>query len=379
MHIFLLTILVVYGALHAYFFAKVRAALGFGIRGGLLLGMFLVLMCVAPVLVRMMERMGYECAGRVLACVAYAWMGFVFLFFCLSVLMDLAHLMIQGLGAISPWCAIRMSLSPRLAFSVPLCLALGLALYGYYQAWQIRPHHITIATDKIPAEMGKVRIVQLADVHLGLMVRERRLQKIMDVVRQADPDLLISTGDLVDGQIDSLAGLAGFLRDVRPRYGKYAVTGNHEFYAGLEHALDFMHQTGFVMLRGEKTKVNGFLAIAGIDDPAGKGFGLWRAVDETQLLSETRSEEFVLLLKHLPRVNVDACGRFDLQLSGHTHKGQIFPFSLITRLFFPYHAGWYDLARGSGLYVSRGTGTWGPPMRLLAPPEVTVIDLVGSP
>ncbi|MEN6472766.1 MAG: metallophosphoesterase [Syntrophaceae bacterium] len=379
MYLFLLSILGIYGAVHAYFFTKARAALGFGIRGGLLLSVFLLLMCIAPVLVRVMERMGYECAGRVLAVIGYAWMGFVFLFFCLSVLMDITQLVIQGLGAISPWCAIRLSLSSRLAFSVPLCLALCLAIYSYYQAWQIRPHHITITSAKIPAETGRVRIVQLADVHLGLMVRERRLQKIMEVVRQAEPDLLVSTGDLVDGQIDSLTGLAGFLRDIRPRYGKYAVTGNHEFYAGLEHALDFMHQAGFVMLRGEKARVNDFLAIVGIDDPAGKAFGLWRAVDETQLLSGSPGDEFVLLLKHLPRVNVEACGRFDLQLSGHTHKGQIFPFSLITRLFFPYHAGWYDLLKGSGLYVSNGTGTWGPPMRLLAPPEVTVIDLVSEP
>lgn len=378
MYLFLLSILGIYGAVHAYFFAKVRAALGFGLRGGLLLGVFLLLMCVAPVLVRVMEKMGYESAGRVLATIAYAWMGFVFLFFSLAVLMDLAQLVIRGLNSISPRCAIRLNLSPRLVFSLPFCLALGLALYGSYQAWQIRPQHITITSTKITPEMGRVRIVQLADVHLGLMVRDRRLQKIVEVVRQAEPDLLVSTGDLVDGQIDSLTSLAHFLRDIRPRYGKYAVTGNHEFYAGLEHAQDFMRQTGFVLLRGEKAKVNGFLAIVGIDDPAGKGFGLWRAEGETELLSEVRSEEFVLLLKHLPRVADNACGRFDLQLSGHTHKGQIFPFSLITRLFFPYHAGWYDLPKGSCLYVSRGTGTWGPPMRLLAPPEVTVIDLVSG-
>ena len=374
MHLFLLSILGIYGAVHAYFFAKVRAALGFGHRGSLFSGVFLALMCVAPVLVRTMERVGYEFAGRVLANIAYPWMGFVFLFFCLSVLMDLGQLVIQGLCGIAPQGAFSLSRSPRLAFSIPLCL--GLALYGYGQAWQIKPHHITITSAKIPAEIGRVRIVQLADVHLGLMVRERRLRRIVEVIRQARPDLLVSTGDLVDGQIDSLSGLARDLRDIRPRYGKFAVTGNHEFYAGLDHALDFMRQTGFTMLRGETARVNDFLAIVGIDDPAGRGFGLWRAGGERELLREGVGGRYVLLLKHLPRVEGKACGRFDLQLSGHTHKGQIFPFSLVTRLFFPYHSGWYDLPKGSGLYVSRGTGTWGPPMRLSAPPEVTVIDLV---
>jgi hypothetical protein len=378
MYLFMISILGMYGAVHAYVFVKLRSGVGFGIRGGLLIGLFLAMMCIAPVLVRILERVGFELAGRLLAAVAYSWMGFVFLFFCLAVMVDLAQLMIQGLASISPVCAPGFRLSPRLALFLPLCLALGLALYGCYQAWQVKPHQITLTSAKIPAQIGRVRIVQIADVHLGLMIRERRLSKIMDVVRQAEPDLLVSTGDLVDGQIDSLAGLARFLQDIHPRYGKFAVTGNHEFYAGIEHAMDFMRQTGFTVLRGEQYRVNGWLTLAGLDDPAGKGFGVWRPGKESELLSEVSGTEFVLLLKHLPLVADDACGRFDLQLSGHTHKGQIFPFSILTRLFFVYHAGWYDLPQGSGLYVSRGTGTWGPPMRLGAPPEVTVIDLVSA-
>ena len=377
--LFMLSILGIYGALHAYFFAKVRAALGFGIRGGLILGAFLLLMCVAPVLVRVMERLGCEFAARMLAVLAYGWMGFVFLFFSLSLLMDLAAFVIHVFSIVAPRSPLLFGISARVALVVPLCLALALALYGYREAWLIRPHHITITSAKIPPEIGRVRIVQIGDVHLGLMVRDKRLEKIMEVVGQAEPDLLVSTGDLVDGQTDSLAGLERSLCAIRPRYGKYAVTGNHEFYAGLDHALEFMRQADFKMLRGEKATVNGFLAIVGLDDPAGKRFGLWRPVNEMHLLSDEPSDGFVLLLKHLPRVENAACGRFDLQLSGHTHKGQVFPFSLITRLFFPYHAGWYDLPKGSALYVSRGTGTWGPPMRLGAPPEVTVIDLVAGP
>ncbi len=379
MHLFMISILGIYGAVHAYVFVKLKAGLGFGARGGLLIALFLALMCIAPVLVRILERAGFELAGRMLAAVAYNWMGFVFLFFCLAVMVDIAQLMIQGVVSISPRCAPGFRLSPRSALAVPLVLALGLALYGSYQAWQVRPHHITIASARIPAQIGRVRVVQLADVHLGLMVRDRRLRRIMEVVRQAGPDLLVSTGDLVDGQTDSLAGLERSFHAIRPRYGAYAVTGNHEFYAGLDHALAFMHEAGFVVLRGEQAAVDDFLAIVGVDDPAGKGFGLWRGAGETELLSGPRDKRFVLLLKHLPLVDDGACGRFDLQLSGHTHKGQIFPFSLLTRLFFGNHAGWYDLPKGSCLYVSRGTGTWGPPMRLGAPPEVTVIDLVSAP
>jgi hypothetical protein len=180
----------------------------------------------------------------------------------------------------------------------------------------------------------------------------------------------------VDGQIDSLSGLADILKQVQPRYGKYAITGNHEFYAGLPNALKFTREAGFTMLRGEVITSAGPINIAGVDDPTGRYFGVPKGTTEKELLSGLPKDTFTLLLKHQPMVNESTLGLYDLQLSGHTHKGQIFPFRYMVRIFFPHIAGWYDLSKGSYLYVSRGTGTWGPPIRFLSPPEVTVIDLV---
>jgi hypothetical protein len=192
----------------------------------------------------------------------------------------------------------------------------------------------------------------------------------------ANPDILVSTGDLVDGQIDNLFKLAEILKEVNPRYGKYAITGNHEFYAGLGNALNFTEKAGFKVLRGERLTLAGLINIAGVDDPQGKAYGIYRGMPEKELLSGLPREKFTLLLKHRPLVDRSALGLFDLQLSGHVHKGQIFPFSIITGLYYPIQAGFADLLNGSRLYVSRGLGTWGPPIRFLSPPEVTVIDLV---
>ena len=130
------------------------------------------------------------------------------------------------------------------------------------------------------------------------------------------------------------------------------------------------------MLRGEALTLAGLISIAGVDDPAGGRFGLSKNVAEKTLLAKLPRETFTLLLKHRPTIDGESLGLFDLQLSGHTHRGQIFPFGLITRLVFPYHSGYYQLAKDSRLYASRGAGTWGPPIRFLAPPEVTVIDLI---
>lgn len=209
-----------------------------------------------------------------------------------------------------------------------------------------------------------------------MIVGEDRLRRILSEVKKADPDILVSTGDLVDGQIDNLEKLAEPFQKINPRYGKFAITGNHEFYAGLDQALSFAEKSGFRILRGEAVTAAGLVNIAGVDDPQVKTYGLFKGRSEKELLSELPHEKFTLLLKHRPLVDKNALGLFDLQLSGHVHKGQIFPFSIITGLYYPTQAGLAKLSSNSQLYVSRGSGTWGPPIRFLSPPEITVIDLI---
>jgi hypothetical protein len=209
-----------------------------------------------------------------------------------------------------------------------------------------------------------------------MIVRDERLTRILKEVKKSNPDIFISTGDLVDAQINRLEGLAEMLREINPRYGKFAITGNHEFYAGLPQSLEFTRKAGFTVLRGEGLTVAGLINLAGVDDPARLSPGLFKGVTEKELLSRLPREKFTLLLKHRPDVDKNALGLFDLQISGHTHQGQIFPFRLITRLVFPYDGGSFQLPNHSVLHVSRGTGTWGPPIRFLAPPEVTVYELI---
>jgi hypothetical protein len=255
-------------------------------------------------------------------------------------------------------------------------ISIGIAVYGYFEAANIRTEKLTIRSRKIPADIQKVRIAQISDVHLGLIVRENRLRSILAEVIKADPDILVSTGDLVDGQINNLSGLAAMLREINPRYGKYAITGNHEYYAGLDQSILFTEQAGFTMLRGERVDIENILTIAGVDDSQARSFGLYRGGQEKDILADLPDSRFTLLLKHRPLINNDSRGLFDLQLSGHVHRGQIFPFSIITALYYETQSGFAALSDGSSLYVSRGSGTWGPPIRFLSPPEVTVIDLV---
>ena len=374
--LFLLTFFSLYSLLHLYIFLKIKSVFTLETMLIIILIVFMVVMVSAPVLVRISERHGLEILARILSYVGFTWLGLIFLFFITSLGIDLYRLLVSVFGLIMRTNLSAISPSPHLAFFISIMIIAGIAIYGGFEARAIRSEQVVIKSPKIPKAVGTFTIVQISDVHVGLIVREGRLNKILKEVKLANPDLLVSTGDLVDGQIDNLKGLADLLNTVQPRYGKFGVTGNHEFYAGLDQALRFSEQAGFTILRGEAQEVTGFMTIAGVDDHTGKRFGLFRGPAEGVLLEKVPKDRFTVLLKHEPVIAKDAEGLFDLQLSGHTHKGQIFPFNYIVKIFFPNDAGLIHLSHNTFLYVSRGSGTWGPPIRFLSPPEVTIIQLV---
>jgi predicted MPP superfamily phosphohydrolase len=376
MIVFLLAIFSVYGLLHFYIYYKIKTALALGAVAIILLICFMAIMVLSPVAVRISERYGFEAFARHLSYIGYTWMGLAFLFFSCSLLVDIYRLLVYTGGLAFKLSPSSLLPSPRLAFVIPALMSVAIVFYGYFEAISIRTERVTIQSPKIPEQIGRITIAQISDVHLGLIVRHGRLKRILSEVARAKPDIVVSTGDLVDGQIDNLRGLAELLRGVNTTYGKFAVTGNHEFYAGLDQALNFIKNAGFTILRGEVSDVAGIINIAGIDDPTGKRFGPSRGISEKSLLSKIDHDRFTILLKHQPVVDDSAGGFFDLQLSGHTHGGQIFPFTFLVGPFYPADSGLTRLEHGSYLYVSRGSGTWGPPIRFLSPPEVTIIELV---
>jgi len=267
-------------------------------------------------------------------------------------------------------------LQPEKGVIISIVLASLIYLYGYFEARRIRLEKITIRTNKLPEEVKNLRIVQLSDLHLGILVRGKKLAKILNAVEKLAPDIIVSTGDLIEDQSKNAKNLATKLKKVRPQYGKFAVLGNHEYYPGIENSLQFTEDAGFIILRNEKIKLAGLINIVGLDDEIAKYFGHKSKHDTKELFQDLLPENFTLLLKHKPKIAKELINLFDLQLSGHNHKGQIFPFNIITRLRSPLHAGLYSLSEQSSIYVSRGAGTWGLPVRLLAPPEVTLIELV---
>jgi predicted MPP superfamily phosphohydrolase len=374
MRLFLVVFFLIYGSLHLYGFLKAKAALSLGPKACISLIVFMSVMTSAPVIIRYLEGHKLEFFASLMSYTGYIWMGVLILFFAFAICIDVYRLLHYLLKLIVHTDLSAISISVKASFFIPLITALAAGCYGFFEAKDIRIEYLTVKSPRIPAESNGLKIVQISDVHIGLIVREERLKRIAEIVMAESPDIVVSTGDFVDGQINGLKGLSEIFLKVDPVYGKYAITGNHEYYAGLDQALEFTRRAGFTILRGEAVEVAG-IYITGVDDTTVKQFGRSNGNSERELLSGLDSNKFKILLKHRPLVSNDGTGLFDLQLSGHTHKGQIFPFSLVTKLYYPKHAGFLDLKNGSHLYVSRGSGTWGPPIRFLSPPEVTVIEL----
>ncbi len=365
----------IYGSAHLYVLIKLRRAYYLHGISYAFLFVLLVFFMLAPIQARILEAQGHLVWAIVSAWIGYTWMGFLFIAICLSLPLDGYHLLL-GLGqrlAHQDWA--HLMLSRRQCVGFAALASLGIMAYGAFEAYHLRTETMTLATTKLPAGAKSVRIVQISDLHLGLMYYPGRIQPVLNAIGELKPDVLVCTGDLVDGHTPLTESLTMKLRALKAPLGNFAVTGNHEFYMGLENSEPFIEKAGFQLLRNQSVDVGKHLAIAGVDDPTGAA-AVGRS--EAELLAANSPKRFSILLKHRPTLARPDRPGFDLQLSGHTHKGQIFPFNLIISLSYPIQCGLHALKgpHPANLYVSRGTGTWGPPIRLLAPPEVTVIDLV---
>lgn len=383
MSLFLITFLTAYGGMHLYTLYRLHGTFSPGRQAKALLSIWMLLMTLAPLLVRLFERSGMDRSALFIAWPGYLWMGFIFIFASALFALD-AIRMAYRLANFLHSCQTPACLTSPITCEFALMLAIAASCYAFYEARQIRSEQVVINTPKLPPAVRKIRIVQISDVHVGLLFREERLERVLKVIREANPDIIVSTGDLVDGKLNRediifhKNSLAAMLASVPAPGGKYAITGNHEVYAGLKEALDFTTAAGFTLLRNQSAQLPDGLIITGVDDQAIQGRDSKDQNLENRLLQATSKGAFNILLKHRPEIAATSDGLFDLQLSGHVHGGQIFPFNFLVKLKHPIPCGTTTTRAGSHIHVSRGTGTWGPPMRLLAPPEVTVIDIVSS-
>ena len=370
--LFITVFLTLYGLLHYYFYVKSKNAFMLSpLYHGLLLA-FLFSMLVVPILI-ISIRFERDLLTTCLAYIGFTWMAALFLFFSIHLMFDVYNGICHLTSLISSPVFLKIKIVSKISFLITLSMVTVIITYGMFEAKNIRAKTVVLKTKKLPPDINELRIVQISDIHFSATNSTRLARKIVKIIKDLNPDILVSTGDLIDRDLYDNGKVAALFRDIKVPYGKYAVTGNHEFYTGIEEAVSFTEEAGFRMLRNEGVTAGDVVNIAGVDDPTSKQFGFVAPVSEDEILKKFSNNKLTILLKHQPRINEKNSAVFDLQLSGHTHNGQIFPFGLISARFFPYQNGLFKVGKQSYLYVTSGAGTWGPPVRFLSPPEITVI------
>ncbi len=359
---------------HAYMFFSLRRAF----RPGAWLWIALVILIagIAPFFLRMQLRLRYDAPQLIRF--SYIWIALLILMCILLLARDGAHL--------AGWMIDRLAGSHWFAWfgtrgSVRVALLLGLLgfFYALYEGTAIRVRTLTLPTALLPDSVERLRIVALSDIHIEVFTSIHAIEKMVALANSQQPDIIAVVGDFVDGQYASDSPQVQALAQLQAPLGKFAVLGNHELYAGYDASIRFIRDAGFTLLQGDAVEAGGII-IAGVDDPQRYGR---RSIADT-LSQIDNPDRFVFLMSHRPEAPENSLGRFDLEVAGHTHGGQIWPM----RYFIKYlnHGFVQGINRltappqrprdESIVYVSNGTRYWGPPIRFLTPPEITVIDLV---
>ncbi|HUE40185.1 MAG TPA: metallophosphoesterase [Candidatus Binatia bacterium] len=324
------------------------------------------------------ERWFGERFARMLAWPTFVWMGMAFFLLISLLVSDVSLSLFGAAAAASGATAMAPVLSPRAVAAIVTASALSLSMWGLILA--LRPPRITrLAVDIAgwPHALDGFRIVQLSDMHIGPLLDRRFARTIVARVNLLRADLIAVTGDLVDGRVERLSAEVEPLRGLESRHGTFFVTGNHDYFSRVDPWLAKVSELGWRVLRNERVTIGAggdAFDLAGVDDRMARRFGA-DSGDLERALEGRDPEVPVVLLAHNPNEFDDAAAQgVDLQLSGHTHGGQMWPFGYFVRLATPYVAGLFRRGR-SLLYVSRGTGFWGPPMRLFHPAEITEITV----
>ncbi len=314
---------------------------------------------------RSLFALGGRGPGRVLEYLGGVWMGTLFLLLASLLLVELIT---AGGFLLRAWIG-----HLRGGMAVVALVAAGVAWIGGLQAPRLV--EVELRLPALPAESDGISIVQISDVHLGTMLGRGTLEAIRARVEALAPDLLVITGDLIDGDAGVVEELLPELRRLRAPRGVFAVLGNHEYYAGRQRSRHLLREAGFTVLDNDAQEVAPGLWLAGTPDARGAAQTGEGEADLDAALAEVPDDAALVLLQHAPEQEERAAAAgVDLLLNGHTHGGQIWPFHLLVRASYRHYAGIYKVGEMTQV-VSRGTGLWGPPMRLFASAEIVRVTL----
>lgn len=245
-----------------------------------------------------------------------------------------------------------------------------------------RIKHVKVSIDHLPASFNGLKILQLSDIHIGQTIKRDFSELLVEISNSLNPDIVVLTGDLVDGSVHQLGDEVEPFKKMKAPMGKFMIPGNHEYYSGVNDWIKYWQGIGFSTLLNNHQlieKEGDKILMAGVHDYSAARIAKEYSSSPSKALEGSPNDLVKILLAHQPRSIYEASkAGFDLQLSGHTHSGQYFPYNFIIYLFQPYVKG-LKRHNKTWIYVNQGTGYWGPPNRFGAPPEISLIELTNAP
>jgi predicted MPP superfamily phosphohydrolase len=363
--IFLTTVLLIWAAMHSYVFWRLSSLpwISKTVPSWAVTLTGLILWLSYPV-ARMIESRAPDALALPIEYLAANWMGVLFLLLC--------GLLTADILTLGGW--LWPSKAPLVrSFAAGAALVLSaIALAQGHRDPVVSDYEVTLPG--LPKERDKTVLVAFSDIHLGTLIRERWLSRMVSRVNALKPDIIVAAGDVVDGNAGRAVGMAKLLGRLEAPLGVWGVTGNHDYYAGIEESVRIFEQAGIKVLRDDHAEVAPGLVIAGVDDLTARAqFGAAAHPADTALAG--RPAGGVVYLSHTPwDAGFAAMNGAGLMISGHTHNGQIWPFSYFVRTRYPLVCGRYEVD-GMTVIVGRGTATWGPRMRLWRRGELLRITL----
>ena len=357
---------------------------------GLATAAVVMLALLAPVTM-FISRLVSTDAVKLLAWPTFVWMGVMFLAFLALLVVDAgkAVALLAGRALLKQDLLAdperrQMLARATAAAAATVSTAMGVAaLRRVQQGAHVREVQVHLA--RLPPQMDGLTLAQLSDIHVGPTIGREFVEQLVHQTNAFKPDLIAVTGDLVDGSVEELGHAVAPFAGLHSRLGTFFVTGNHEYYSGVEQWLAYARmELGWRVLRNQRVEIEqdgAVLDLAGVDDFSSTRFGGGHGPDLAKALAGRDPTRELVLLAHQPReVPNAASAQVGLQLSGHTHGGQIWPWNFAVRLQAPWVEGLYNIEAGTTpgvtqLYVSPGTGYWGPPMRLGTRCEITRVIL----
>lgn len=346
----------------------------------ILISLLILVSWFAPILVRGIRgtNLFSNEVFSIISNTGYFLFGFAFILFSVLIFRDLLWYIIYGTAKLFGY--VSWLLNPKNinildnANIATVIFSVGVAFYAYFEANKVPDiKEVDFVSSKLKQDIS---LVHLSDLHFSRTTDLDRVNNLVAKVNEQNPDIIIITGDIVDDDVPNLEKHMQALQKLQAKHGVFVSNGNHEFYSGINSWSKKFKDLGFNFLFNQGQNIPELnLFVAGIPDMTTAGARKSFNIDFVRTLNNSSISEYKLLMSHHPQV-IDYVTKvgFDLQLSGHTHGGQIFPFHWLAKKANTYLAGKYNV-NGVDLYVSRGTGYWGPPMRLFAPSEITLIKL----